>query len=114
MGLKDKLTNEGSSFSYNNGGNAATLDGSLDQSKLHGDPNGGPGYSLDGSSFNQVNNSYQQYQDGATNFLPQPSQLDTNGVTPSGPLKAPNIISVNNTFANGTYRDNLPEGAQTF
>jgi hypothetical protein len=42
-----------------------------------------PGYSLDGSDFQIVNNAFQKYNDGTSNILPQPSQLDLNGATPS-------------------------------
>ncbi len=42
---------------------------------------------------------------------PSPSGLDLNGVKPSGALKAPGTISINNTFSKGTYKDNLPPGA---
>ena len=39
-----------------------------------------------------------------------PSGLDLNGVTPTGPLKDPGTISINKTFSKGKYEDNLPEG----
>jgi hypothetical protein len=51
-------------------------------SKLHAD-GGRPGYSLDGSFKNQVTADYTEYNDGYNNALPQPSQLDLNGKTPS-------------------------------
>lgn len=39
-----------------------------------------------------------------------PSGYDLNGAKPSGPLKDPGTISINNTFANGEYSNNLPSG----
>ena len=114
MGLQDKLTQQGSPLSKNNGGLNQKLAGSNPQSKLHGAANGEAGYSLDGSNFGEVNGDYQEYSDGVANTLPAPSNLDTNGVKPSSALTAPGATSLNNTFQNGTYRDNLPDGAQTF
>lgn len=114
MGLQDKFLNDGSSFSYNNGAPSTTLNASLEGSKLHADRNGGAGYSLNGSFFPQVSQDYQQYRDGTINFLPFPSFLDLNGVNPSSALKQPGGSSLNTTFDKGTYRDNVPEGAQTF
>ena len=114
MGLQDRLITQGSAFSNNNGGTNQTLGGASKQSKLHATPNGDPGYSLDGSNFSEVNNSYQEYSDGIPNPLPSPSTLDINGTKPTSPLSAPGATTLNNTFQNGTYRDNLPAGAQTF
>lgn len=76
------LQNQGSPYSYGNGITPTVNQGATQQSKLHADGNM-PGYSLDGSDFSAVNNAYQQYNDGTVNFLPQPSQLDLNGQTPS-------------------------------
>ena len=44
--------------------------------------------------FQEVNNNYQQYDDGVGNILPQPSQLD-----------------INNGYTPNQYRFNTPEGA---
>jgi len=108
MGLLDKLTIQGGSvYSYGNGQTPPTNPGATQQSKLHADGNT-PGYSLDGSDFDFVNISYQAYNDGVVNFLPQPSLLDINGATPLGPLSDPNTPSINNSFANGQYLNNLP------
>ena len=90
MGLLTKLTTAGSVYSYGNGVTPSTNPGATQQSKLHADGNQ-PGYSLDGSDFSTVNSAFQQYNDGAVNVLPQPSQLDLNGTTPP------------------RYIDNLPE-----
>lgn len=81
MGLLDKLTTQGSPYSYGNGVTPTVNPGATQQSKLHADGNQA-GYSLDGSDFAVVNSAYQQYNDGVNNILPQPSQLDLNGTTP--------------------------------
>lgn len=81
MGLLDKLTTTGSPLSYDNGTTPSINPGATQASKLHADGND-PGYSLDGSNFIDVNNAAQEYIDGAVNFLPQPSGLDLNGITP--------------------------------
>jgi hypothetical protein len=82
MGLLTKLTTQGSQYSYGNGNTPSTNPGATQQSKLHAD-NTQPGYSLDGSDFTTVNSAFQQYNDGVNNILPQPSQLDLNGQTPT-------------------------------
>lgn len=82
MGLLNKLTINGSTFSYGNGVTPSTNVGATVLSKLHADGTS-PGYSLDGSDFSTVNAAYQSYNDGVTNILPQPSQLDLNGATPT-------------------------------
>ncbi len=107
MGLLDKLTGQGSVYSYGNGQTPSTNVGATQQSKLHANGNL-PGYSLNGSEFGDVNDAYQAYNDGITNFLPQPSLLDINGTTPLGPLSDPNTPAINNTFNNGQYLNNLP------
>ena len=81
MGLLDKLTTQGSILSYGNGVTPSINPGATQQSKLHADGNQ-PGYSLNGSDASVVNNAFQQYNDGVTNILPQPSQLDLNGSNP--------------------------------
>ena len=63
MGLKDKLTQQGSPLSNANGGNIPIPVGATDQSKLHFD------YSLNGSP-----NMRQK---------PSPSSLDLNGQKPA-------------------------------
>lgn len=82
MGLLTKLTTQGSNLSYGNGQTPTINPGATPQSKLHADGNQ-PGYSLDGSDFTTVNAAFQAYNDGVNNILPQPSQLDINGQTPS-------------------------------
>jgi len=81
MGLLNKLTSQGSPYSYSNGQTPTPNPGATQQSKLHADGSQ-PGYSLDGSNFNTVNAAFQAYKDGVNNTLPQPSQLDLDGTTP--------------------------------
>lgn len=107
MGLKDLLSTQGSPLSYNNGTTPRINSLAGKQSKLHADGNAA-GYSLDGSDFSQVNSSYQAYNDGVVNFLPQPSLLDINGQRPTSPLSDPNTPSINNSFSRGEYLNNLP------
>jgi hypothetical protein len=82
MGLLDKLTTTGTPYSYNNGTTPITNPGATTLSKLHVDGNE-PSYSINGSNFTDVNTAFQAYNDGVNNILPQPSQLDLDGVTPS-------------------------------
>lgn len=107
MGLLDKLTMDGSVYSYGNGQTPSTNPGATQQSKLHADGSA-PGYSLNGSDFSEVNDAFQQYNDGVNNILPQPSLLDINGAIPTGPLSDPSVGSINNTFSQGQYLNNLP------
>jgi hypothetical protein len=81
MGLLDKLTTDGSPYSYQNGGTPPTNPGATQQSMLHANGSA-PGYSLNGSQYSSVNAAFQQYNDGYANVLPQPSQLDRDGLTP--------------------------------
>ena len=55
-----------------------------------------------------MNANYQSYDDGDINVLPQPSELDTNGVIPISALKDPGVSSINNSFIKGEYLKNLP------
>ena len=91
MGLLDKLKNQGTSYSpTKNGTTPSTNTGATNLSKLHTDGNK-PGYSLNGSNVSTVSKDVNDYDDGVNNSLPQPSQLDLNGQTPS------------------KYSDNLPK-----
>jgi hypothetical protein len=86
MGLLDQLTlpgpSNGSALSYGNGVTPLVNQGATSLSQLHAH-GAAPGYSLDGSNFQIVNPAYQAYHDGVNNILPQPSQLDLNGLTPT-------------------------------
>ena len=76
MGLLDKLQQQGSSLTAYDGATPTINPLTTPQSQLQT-------YSLNGANGNEVNNAYQQYLDGVINNLPQPSQLDLNGATPS-------------------------------
>ena len=76
MGLLDKLQQQGSPLTAYDGATPTINPLVTPQSQLQT-------YSLNGANGNEVNNAYQQYLDGAINNLPQPSQLDLNGNTPT-------------------------------
>jgi hypothetical protein len=90
MGILNKLTTEGSSYSAYDGSTPPTNPLGTQQSKLHADGNA-PGYSLNGDQANVVTPQYNAYLDGVLNPIPLPSLLDLNGATPP------------------KYLDNLPE-----
>jgi hypothetical protein len=92
MGLLNILTTTGSPLSKANGGHIPTPVGATDQSKLQDT------YSINGTPH--IANK------------PQPSQLDLNGITPTGPNSAPGVTPMNNSFANGTYQNSAPSTAQ--
>jgi hypothetical protein len=75
MGLLNKLQQQGSPLTSYNGNTPNINPLATPQSQLQT-------YSLNGANVADVNGAYQQYLDGAINNLPQPSQLDLNGVTP--------------------------------
>ncbi len=82
MGLLDMLLTQGSPFTAAPNGQTPSINPlATQQSTLHAD-GAAPGYSLDGTDFNDVNSAYQAYNDGTVNFLPQPSLLDLDGQTP--------------------------------
>jgi hypothetical protein len=90
MGLKDRLQQNGSSLTAYDGSNPPFNPLTTNQSTLHAGASGQPGYSLSGANAGTVNNQFQAYQDGSSNFLPQPSNLDlNNGFTPSQYLQNP-------------------------
>ncbi len=82
MGLLDILTTQGSAYSQYDGGNIPINPLATDQSKLHADLSGQPGYSLNGANTSTVSVQYNSYDDGVINPLPLPSELDLNGVIP--------------------------------
>ena len=88
MGLLDKLTTQGSNLTPYDGSTPKINPLATKQSKLHADGNQ-PGYSLNGSAASIVTAEYTAYNDGYNNALPQPSQLDLNGKTPSKYLDNP-------------------------
>jgi hypothetical protein len=82
MGLLDKLTTQGSAYTAYDGTNPPTNPLATQQSKLHADGNA-PGYSLNGAQASTVSTQFNAYDDGITNPLPLPSQLDMNGTIPA-------------------------------
>ena len=88
MGLLDMLTNTGTALSYGNGSTPTINPGATQQSKLHADGNVAS-YSINGANASDVNAAYVAYHDGYNNALPQPSQLDLQGVTPPKYLDNP-------------------------
>lgn len=109
MGLLDKLTTGGSNLSKYNGGPGVINAGATKRSRLHADGNKAS-YSLDGSNFSSVNAAYIGYDDNTPNQLPQPSELDINGIAPVGALRDAQTPSINNSFSKGTYKNGAPEG----
>jgi hypothetical protein len=89
MGLYDKYFDDGSNYAaYNTAGQPNTIL-ATNQSPMHL-------YSVGRNEYwQETNNGYQVYDDGVSNPLRQPSQLDrNNGYTPS------------------QYLNNLPEGIE--
>lgn len=81
MGILNQLQTQGSSLSKYNGGPIPTNPLATQQSLLHADQNGDPGYSINGSDRPQVTSETQQY-DNTNAVLPQPTQLSDGGITP--------------------------------
>ena len=101
MGLLDKLQTQGSNLSVNNGQQLNSPNQlNTVMSPLHATNQGNAGYSLTGVNSVYVGNQYAAYNDGITNALPAPSQLDTNGSIPS--------TSGHNNNAPGASTQNLP------
>lgn len=109
MGLIDKLNLEGSLLQGSEGlGGIQPQKGATGQSKLHDK------YSLNGTEFGDVINQLSEYDTRTSPLSPQPSNLNINGVNPTGPLRNPGTVAINNTFVNGTYRDSAPPGSTSF
>ncbi len=90
MGLKDKLTTQGSPLSRANGATPPTPIGATDQSKLQDT------YSINGNPHIPQK--------------PSPSQLDLNGTTPTTPHRDEGSTPINNTLKNGTDESRGAEG----
>ena len=95
MGIKQKLETVGSKFTYPAAGSTPvpypasyvppTNPLATQQSKLHADAAGTPGYSLNGNDANGISALYNQYKDGISNVIPlypTGSSLDLNGGIP--------------------------------
>ena len=108
MGLLTKLTTNGSNLSINDGLTPATNPLTTPGNSIHSTGIVNNSYSLNGSNVNAIGALVAQYEDGINNPLPQPSNLDLNGLIPVGPLNA-GTIPINNSFAGGAYLNNLPE-----
>ena len=108
MGLLTKLTTDGSNLSINDGLTPAINPLTTPGNSIHSTGIVNNSYSLNGSNVNAIGAFVAQYEDGINNPLPQPSNLDLNGLTPTGPLNA-GTIPINNSFAGGAYLNNLPE-----
>ena len=98
MGLENKFINGGSAYGAGQGGDSANLQSERDiiigdkrKSKLHDE------YSITGNP----------------NIAgkPTPSELDLGGIEPKSANKGALTVSINDTFKNGTYKNNLPKGA---
>ena len=107
MGILTKLQTDGSTLSINDGGTPMTNPLVVENS-IHSNGTIGNSYSLNGSNANAIGALVAQYEDGKNDLLPPPSNLDLNGLTPTGPLNA-GTIPINNSFAGGAYLNNLPE-----
>jgi hypothetical protein len=108
MGLLTKLQTDGSTLSINDGLTPAINPLTTPGNSIHSTGIVTNSYSLNGSNVNAIGALVAQYEDGINNPLPQPSNLDLNGLTPTGPLNA-GTIPINNSFAGGAYLNNLPE-----
>jgi hypothetical protein len=97
MGLLTQLTTAGSNLSKHDGATPPTNNLATKSSTLHANGNQ-PGYSLNGSTGVTVRNEYGEYEDGVNNSIPQPSQLDLDGVPPTITPKGQKL----------PYIDNLP------
>ena len=92
MGLLTKLTTDGSNLSINDGLTPTINPLTTPGNSIHSTGIVNNSYSLNGSNVNAIGAFVAQYEDGINNPLPQPSNLDLNGITPS------------------QYLNNLPEG----
>jgi len=102
MGLLTKLTVDGSNLSINDGLTPATNPLANGLASIHSNGTTNNSYSLNGSNASAIGNLVSQYQDGITNPLKPPSNLDLSGFTPpkylnnlpeSGPLIGDNNIA---------------------
>jgi hypothetical protein len=80
--LKQKLEVDGSVYTSYDGSTPSVNPLATVASNMHATQAGGAGYSLNGSEQSTVQNGWAQYNDGAVNLLPAPSNLDINGNTP--------------------------------
>jgi hypothetical protein len=108
MSLKNLLLGPGSAYTAYDGKTPKINPLATKQSTMHA-VNNTAGYSISGDYAAITNNDYQQYLDGAVNFLPSPSKLDAaDGQTPTSALRDANVGSINDSFKKGQYFLNLP------
>jgi hypothetical protein len=102
MGILTRLTTDGSNLSINDGLTPATNPLANGLASIHSNGTTNNSYSLNGSNASAIGNLVSQYQDGITNPLKPPSNLDLSGFTPpkylnnlpeSGPLIGDNNIA---------------------
>jgi hypothetical protein len=82
MGLLDTLQTKGSLYTPYDGSTPIPNLLATKASLMHAGVLGQAGYSLNGTFATTMGQAYAEYDDGVVNPLPQPSQLDLNGVTP--------------------------------
>lgn len=118
--LENMLLSNGSEYTEFNGTQFPTnplvsgMGNGLPSSKLHSDGTTKGSYSLNGSSYNQVNNGYQQYIDGQNNPLPPASDYDgsLNGMSPHAALAA--VPPLGQGHIAGKYENGPNAGALGF
>lgn len=84
MGLQDLLKTKGSDLAKHDGTTPPINPLAQTTSGLHAEPDGTAGYSLAGGNAADVTKAYNEYEDGVTNIIPQPSKLDLDGKKPKG------------------------------
>jgi hypothetical protein len=102
MDLIEMLTKKGTSYSAYNGETPKTNPLTTKQSQLHNS------YSIDGKNGSEVLKQSNRYLTGENDILPQPSEYDLGGKTPTTALTDPYVVKINNSFAKGTYIDHIP------
>jgi hypothetical protein len=100
MGILTKLQTQGSAFTSYDGATPTVNPLATQQSKLHADLAGTPGYSLNGANTPLITAEYNAYDDGISNTIPLPSLEDLNGVPPT--------IANHNNFTPGASTQALP------
>jgi hypothetical protein len=107
MGLLTRLTTQGSSLSQHDGQQPPVNVLATQQSRLHADPSGQPGYSINGSYTPLVTTQYNDYEDGVVNPPPPPSTLDLDGVVP--PFQTSPLIPGQVSLQALPYVNNQPQ-----
>tara|TARA_R110000796_G_scaffold251458_2_gene382910 strand:+ start:1822 stop:2376 length:555 start_codon:yes stop_codon:yes gene_type:complete len=108
MGLLDKLQNDGSALSVNNGQTPPTNPLSTNQSKLHAAPNGMLGASM-AQSINANLPGFFEYRDGVQNVVPTITSLSK-----FGQHSYYHNVGPNNPFFGESLLHASPQGAPGF